>query len=134
MQTVSTAQSRELDYDGMDTEHRKLLKVVQAGGRRPDAGAEGEAHTQGAGGGRPEGGRRRRISPGLTGRELQRDDRGRPLCADVRVVLSHTAVLPHEPRAALAAAARRIRHARAGRVHRLAGSRVFIVRLHSLSS
>ena len=91
LQAVSTSMSKELDYDGMDTEHRKLLKVMkQAAGDKmqepkdklivklivPDALSEDDA------------------TRGQDGEGWVRDDAGRPVSVDVTVALSHTAVLP----------------------------------------
>ena len=86
---VSTAMSKELDYDGMDTEHRKLLKVIkQAAGDKMQEPKEKliiRVKTSGE----------RVVDDRVRGRlEVCVDDAGRPVCCDVSIELSHTALLP----------------------------------------
>ena len=86
---VSTAMSKELDYDGMDTEHRKLLKVIKQAAsdkmQEPKEKLIVRVKTSGE----------RVMDDRDRGRlDVCMDDAGRPVCCDVSVELSHTALLP----------------------------------------
>ena len=86
---VSTAMSKELDYDGMDTEHRKLLKVIKQAAsdkmQEPKEKLIIRLKTSGE----------RVMDDRERGRlDVCMDDAGRPVCCDVSIELSHTALLP----------------------------------------
>ena len=81
--------SRELDYDGMDAEHRKLLKVIkQAASDKMQEPKEKLIVRLRTGAERVVDERER------GGLDVCMDDGGRPVCCEVSVELSHTALLP----------------------------------------
>ena len=86
---VSTAMSKELDYDGMDTEHRKLLKVIKQAAsdkmQEPKEKLIVRVRTSSE----------RVIDDRDRGRlDVCMDEQGRPVSCDVSIELSHTALLP----------------------------------------